>query len=118
VTRADCGAYRGIECVVDKDLTSALLAEQLGADCLMMLTDVPAVFTGFGTPLAREIRRATPSELDPSLFPAGSMGPKVEAACRFARAPGRRACIGNLAEVRAILEGRSGTTVTATKAAA
>jgi carbamate kinase len=113
VARTDGGAYRGIECVVDKDLTSALLAEQLDADCLVMLTDVPAVLTGFGTPYASQIRHATPGELDPSLFPAGSMGPKVEAACRFAQVAGRRACIGNLAEVGAILEGRAGTTVTA-----
>ncbi len=111
VVRRDSGAYHGIECVVDKDLTSGLLAAQLDADCLLMLTDVPAVFSAFGTPRASQIRRAAPGELDPALFPAGSMGPKVEAACRFARKPGRRACIGNLAEVRAILEGRAGTTV-------
>jgi carbamate kinase len=113
VTRQDDGSYRGIECVVDKDLTSALLAEQLGADCLLMLTDVPAVYAEFGTPRAREIRHATPDEIDPAMFAAGSMGPKVEAARRFARGAGRRACIGNLADVRAILEGRAGTTVMA-----
>lgn len=111
VTRAADGRYHGIECVVDKDYTSALLAEALGADCLVMLTDVAAVFTAFGTPEAREIRNATPAQLAALPFPAGSMGPKVEAACRFARTPGRSAFIGRLDDVRNILDGRAGTRV-------
>jgi carbamate kinase len=111
VTRAADGRYHGIECVVDKDYSSALLADALGADCLMMLTDVAAVFTGFGTREAREIRAATPAQLASLHFPAGSMGPKVEAACRFARTPGRRAFIGRLDDVGNILAGRAGTMV-------
>lgn len=111
VQRAADGRYAGIECVVDKDLTSALLAAQLQADCLMMLTDVPAVYAGFGTPQARELRRVTPAELAAHEFPAGSMGPKVEAACRFVHGSTRRACIGSLDDVRNILAGRAGTTV-------
>lgn len=111
VQRAADGCYAGIECVVDKDLTSALLATRLHADCLMMLTDVPAVYTDFGTPQARELRRVTPAELAAFEFPAGSMGPKVEAACRFVQGGMRRACIGSLDDVRNILAGRAGTTV-------
>jgi carbamate kinase len=113
VRRMADGQYAGIECVVDKDLTSALLAQQLHADCLMMLTDVPAVYTGFGTPAARELRRVTPAELAAFQFPAGSMGPKVEAACRFVRGGSLRACIGKLDDVRNVLAGRAGTTVQA-----
>lgn len=111
VQRTAEGRYAGIECVVDKDLTSALLATRLHADCLMMLTDVPAVYEGFGTPQARELRRVTPAELAAHQFPAGSMGPKVEAACRFVQGGTRRACIGSLDDVRNILQGRAGTTV-------
>jgi carbamate kinase len=113
VQRTAAGRYEGIECVVDKDLTSALLARQLHADCLMMLTDVAAVYAAFGTPAARELRRVTTAELTAFEFPAGSMGPKVEAACRFVRGGSLRACIGRLDEVRDILEGRAGTTVSA-----
>jgi carbamate kinase len=113
VHRTSEGRYEGIECVVDKDFTSALLARQLHADCLMMLTDVAAVYTGFGTPAAQQLGQVTPAELAALHFPAGSMGPKVEAACRFADAPGRRACIGRLDDVRNILAGRAGTTVLA-----
>jgi carbamate kinase len=113
VHRTAAGRYEGIECVVDKDFTSALLAEELHADCLLMLTDVSAVFTGFGTAAARELRQVSRAALAAMHFPAGSMGPKVEAACRFAREPGRRACIGRLDDVRNILEGRAGTMVSA-----
>jgi carbamate kinase len=114
VARTHGGPYQGIECVVDKDFTSALLAEQLAADCLLMLTDVPAVYEGFGTAQAREIRHASPGDISAAGFPPGSMGPKIEAACRFARSGARRACIGNLADVQAILEGHAGTTIAAT----
>jgi carbamate kinase len=112
VTRVD-GNYQGVECVVDKDLTSALLAERLAADCLLMLTDVEAVFSAFGTPAARAIRRCRPDELERQDFPAGSMGPKVAAACRFARTGLGPACIGRLDQVGEILAGRAGTTVVA-----
>jgi carbamate kinase len=113
VTRSDKGFYQGVECVVDKDLTSALLADQLDADCLLMLTDVPAVFTDFGTPEAREIRQASAGDLSPLHFPAGSMRPKIEAARRFASRSGRRACIGRLGDVQRILDGSAGTTISA-----
>jgi len=115
VTRVD-DHYEGVECVVDKDLTSALLAERLAADCLLMLTDVEAVFSGFGTPAAQPIRRSRPDELERQDFPAGSMGPKVMAACRFARTGLGPACIGRLDQVADILAGRSGTRVVAESA--
>lgn len=112
VARLPSGRYEGVECVVDKDYTSALLANLLGADCLLLLTDVAAVQCDFGTPRAREIRQASARELPHLGFPAGSMGPKVGAACRFAISSGRSACIGRLDQVEAILQGQAGTTVT------
>lgn len=111
------GKYEGIECVIDKDLTSELLAERLRADCLVMLTDVPAVFLDWGKPQARELRTATPAELAQYQFASGSMGPKIEAARRFATSgPGRRACIGSLDDVAGILAGTAGTTVSSRQA--
>ena len=105
------GALRGVEAVVDKDLTAALLAEAVNADALLLLTDVDAVIDGYGTPGARPIRRTTPAELRARSFPAGSMGPKVEAACRFVEATGKVAAIGRLDAATALLTGEAGTTV-------
>ena len=109
------GGFRGVEAVVDKDLTAALLAQEVGADALLLLTDVAAVQDGYGTQDARPIRRATPAQLRGRLragaFPAGSMGPKVEAACRFAAATGGMAAIGCLDDAQALLDGSAGTIV-------
>ena len=105
------GALHGVEAVVDKDLTSALLADAVDADALLLLTDVDAVIDGFGTPDAHPIRHATPSELRARTFPAGSMGPKVEAACRFAEKTGRMAAIGRLDGAEALLNREAGTIV-------
>jgi len=105
------GALSGVEAVVDKDLTSALLARAVDADALLLLTDVEAVIDGFGTPDARPIRHVTPSEMRARSFPAGSMGPKVEAACRFAEATGRMAAIGHLDAAPAMLRGSAGTII-------
>jgi carbamate kinase len=105
------GDLRGVEAVVDKDLTAALLAEAVNADALLLLTDVDAVIDGFGTPDARPIRRATPAELRARSFPVGSMGPKVEAACRFVEATGKVAAIGRLDAAASLLRGEAGTTV-------
>jgi carbamate kinase len=105
------GALHGVEAVVDKDLTAALLAEAVNADALLLLTDVDAVIDGYGTPDARPIRRATPQELRSRSFPAGSMGPKVEAVCRFVEATGKMAAIGRLDAAEALLQGQAGTTV-------
>jgi carbamate kinase len=102
----------GIECVIDKDLASELLARELQADLLVMLTDAEAVFADWGKPTQRAIRRATPEALSSLPFAAGSMGPKVDAACRFVRTTGRRAAIGELAQLGRIIAGEAGTTIT------
>jgi carbamate kinase len=103
---------RGIEAVIDKDLCSELMARQLEADVFIMATDVDAVYVDWGKPEARAIRRASPEALIGGGFPAGSMGPKVAAACRFAERSGKRAAIGALKDLEAILRGEAGTTVT------
>jgi carbamate kinase len=105
------GTLRGVEAVVDKDLTAALLAEAVNADALLLLTDVDAVIDGFGTPDARPIRHATPAELRARSFAAGSMGPKVEAACRFVEATGKMAAIGRLDAAAALLRREAGTNI-------
>lgn len=111
VIRSDGGALAGVEAVVDKDLTAAELAITLGADRLLVLTDVPAVIRGYGTPDARPVRVIDTAALAAMTFPAGSMGPKVEACLRFVRASGHQAAIGALAEAADILAGRVGTTI-------
>jgi carbamate kinase len=102
----------GIEAVIDKDLASALLAIDLKADALVIVTDVDAVYADWGTPEQRAIRRATPAELRTSEFAEGSMGPKVRAACMFAERTGGIAAIGSITETQALLRGEAGTTVT------
>jgi carbamate kinase len=101
----------GVEAVVDKDACSELLARELAADLFVMATDVGAVFLDFGTSRARAIHRASPLALREHEFPAGSMGPKVEAACAFAEATGKPAAIGALSELAAIARGEKGTIV-------
>jgi carbamate kinase len=102
----------GIEAVIDKDLASALLARDLRADALAIVTDVDAVYEGWGTPAQRAIRRATPEALAGSEFAAGSMGPKVKAACLFVEETGGLAVIGSIADTPALLRGEVGTVVT------
>ena len=114
VLRDAAGNEVGVEAVIDKDHTSALLARKLDADGLLLLTDVRSVQLGFGTPAARAIRRVSPALLEPLAqheFPDGSMGPKVAAACAFARSTGGFAAIGALEEAGAILAGKSGTRI-------
>ena len=101
----------GVEAVIDKDLSSELLARLLDADMFVMATDVDAVYTDWGTPQQARLDRATPAQLRAGGFPAGSMGPKVEAAARFVEATGKRAGIGALTEIEEIVEGRAGTQV-------
>jgi carbamate kinase len=108
------GGTHGVEAVVDKDLTASLLARQLDADALLLLTDVAAVMDGYGTPQARPIRRATPAELRARVFPAGSMGPKADAVCRFVEATGKPAAIGRLGDAQALLAQQAGTVITIT----
>jgi carbamate kinase len=111
VIRSPGARLAGVDAVVDKDLTSALLAQALDADVLLLLTDVPGVLDGFGTKEARPIERATVAELRGDRLPAGSMGPKVEAACRFVTATGRKAVIGRLDDAEAMFLGKAGTDV-------
>jgi carbamate kinase len=101
----------GVEAVVDKDLASELLARQVEADLFVMATDVDGVYAEWGTPQQRRIGRITVDELRSLPFPAGSMGPKVEAAVRFVAATGNRAAIGALDEIEAIVKGDAGTQV-------
>jgi carbamate kinase len=101
----------GIEAVIDKDRATELLARELEADLYIMATDVDGVYVGWGTPDARKIHRATPEEMDAYEFAAGSMGPKVEAACTFVRETGKLAAIGALADIEAIVKGEAGTIV-------
>lgn len=112
VIRNEEGKLEGVEAVVDKDLTTSVLAEALEADVLMVLTDVAHVQRGFGTPEAEPILRATPAALQREDFPAGSMGPKVNAVCRFVELTGDMAAIGRLEDATAILRGEAGTIVT------
>ena len=115
VIRDPAGRLSGVEAVIDKDLTAAVLARQLGADTLLIATDVSAVMTGWGTPAATELRAVTVAGLAELAargeFGSGSMGPKVEAARRFA-AGGGRAIITHLARIGEALAGRAGTVVT------
>jgi len=105
------GKLVGVEAVIDKDLCSALLAIQLEADALVLATDVDAVYLDWGSERPRKISRAPPPAIGRRDFPAGSMGPKVDAACRFASATGRTAIIGALDDIDAMLRGDAGTHV-------
>ena len=111
VMRNADGDMEGVEAVIDKDRTSALLALGLKADALLLLTDVAAVFRGWGTDEQQEIGRTTPEALDGFDFVPGSMGPKVAAAAVFIRQVATLAGIGQLSDVRTILEGKAGTRV-------
>jgi carbamate kinase len=101
----------GVEAVIDKDLASALLATDLHADALLIVTDVDAVYSDWNTPGQRAIRRATPAALAASEFADGSMGPKVRAACAFVEQTGGFAAIGSSTDTQALLRGETGTVV-------
>ncbi len=107
------GGHVGIEAVIDKDFAGALLATSLHADAFLMLTDVDAAYADWGTPSATPIHAATPAELARHTFAPGSMGPKVEAACRFVLANSGFAAIGSLADAPRMLRREAGTIVTA-----
>ncbi len=113
VIELDSGGIIGVEAVIDKDLASSLLARQLGADMLVMLTDVNAVYLDWGTSKARALGNVQVGEISATDFPAGSMGPKVEAAIEFAIETGKPAAIGSLEDAAAIVAGRRGTRITA-----
>jgi carbamate kinase len=101
----------GVEAVIDKDLASALLAQEVAATLLVMATDVDGVYLDWQTPQARLLSHTTPDELTGHDFPAGSMGPKVLAACWFVRQTGQRAVIGALADLEQMVAGAAGTQV-------
>jgi carbamate kinase len=110
-TRRCDGRLIGIEAVIDKDRASALLARQVKADALLMLTDVEAVYERWGVPTSRQFRKISPQDIHCFTFAAGSMRPKVEAACEFVSATGGIAGIGALKDVSAILNGNAGTLI-------
>jgi len=101
----------GVEAVIDKDLASELLARELDADLFIMATDVDGIYTGWGTPDQQRINEITPAELRTQQFPAGSMGPKVEAAAHFVDTTGKRAAIGALDDIEKIVAGSAGTQI-------
>ncbi|WBF44413.1 carbamate kinase [Serratia rubidaea] len=110
---AEGAHYYGAEAVIDKDLAASLLARQLNADHLMILTDADAVYQDWGTPQQRALRCVTPEQLYPFAGDDGSMGPKAQAAIDFVRDTGRNAYIGALSDATAILAGDRGTCVRA-----
>jgi carbamate kinase len=115
-TAYDDGARRalmGVEVVIDKDFAGALLARELEADLYVMATDTDGVYLDWGTPNARRLEHATPAELAAHAFPAGSMGPKIDAACEFVTLTGRPAAIGALADIERIVAGSAGTRISA-----
>lgn len=105
------GALHGIEAVIDKDLSAALLAQEIGADALLLLTEVPAVWSQWPMDTGHAIGRITPAALRGLKLAPGSMGPKAEAACRFVERTGRFAAIGALEQAQAILNADAGTIV-------
>jgi carbamate kinase len=111
VVLAPNGGIKGVEAVIDKDLAAAFLATNLEVDALLLLTDVDAVYTHWGSRNAQPLRKVTPRELRKYTFAPGSMAPKVEAACRFVDATGGLAGIGRLEDAVAIMAGDTGTMV-------
>jgi carbamate kinase len=103
----------GVEAVIDKDLASELLAREVEADLFVMATDVDGVYTGWGTPQQKHLAKVTPAELRDLDLPAGSMGPKVEAAAHFVESTGNRAAIGSLEQIQQVVAGSAGTQVVA-----
>ena len=103
----------GVEAVIDKDLASALLAQELNADLLVIATDTDGVYLNYKQPDQKRLGRTKLTELKSYLdqFPAGSMGPKVQAAIGFVEATGKRAAIGSLADIEKIVAGKAGTIV-------
>lgn len=103
--------FVGVEAVVDKDYVAALIAAELQADLLVLLTDVEGVMADYGTPEQRLMRQVRADELQSLSFPAGSMGPKVSAACGFVQDTGMRAAIGTLSAASDVIAGTVGTQI-------
>ena len=113
VIRREDDSYIGIEAVIDKDHASGLLAREINAEALLMLTDVDGVYLGWGTAQQQRLEFTKPDELHPYSFEAGSMGPKVRAAVDFVTGGGKTAGIGRLEDALKILERRAGTIIEA-----
>jgi carbamate kinase len=111
VARDAAGHFVGVEAVVDKDASSAVLASAIDGELFVMATDADAVYLDWGTPAQRAIKRISTAELRQFDFAAGSMGPKVAAAIAFADRSGCRAVIGKLDDIDGILAGRAGTVI-------
>ena len=111
VRGTDGHSLHGVDAVIDKDLCSGLLARDLDADCLIIATDVDAVYLKWGQPDQRAIKKVSPQALARHTFQAGSMAPKVEAACGFVLATGKKAYIGSLKQIEEMLAGHVGTEV-------
>jgi carbamate kinase len=111
VMRDTHGQLQGVEAVIDKDLGAALIAREVNADALLLLTDVPAVLADYGLPTQHPIDKATVEEMRAMTFPPGSMGPKVESVCRFVEATGNFASIGTFVDAPGLLDGSAGTRV-------
>jgi carbamate kinase len=114
VTEDNAGRLIGVEAVVDKDFVASLLGTAVGAHRLLVLTDVPAVMQDYGTPQAAPLTSLDVNDLGSERFPAGSMGPKIEACRRFVAATGQTATIGALADAQALFAGAAGTTISTT----
>jgi carbamate kinase len=112
VVRRDDGQLFGVEAVIDKDSASSLLARELAADAFIMLTDIEAICKDWGQSSEAAMRRISTHEIRQFAFAAGSMAPKVEAACEFAEQMGGLAGVGRLQDVSAILNGKAGTVIT------
>jgi len=115
VVRGRDGQWRGIEAVIDKDFASALLAAELDADLYIVLTGVQKVALDYGKPTQRFVDRMSIAEAEKYMadgqFPAGSMGPKIEAAVQFVRRSGRQVLITDVEHLREALEGQDGTVI-------
>lgn len=112
----EADGLRGVEAVIDKDNASALVAKEIGADCLIILTGVDRVCVNFKKPDQREIDEMTADEAqayyDEGQFPAGSMGPKIQSAIRYLRQGGEKVIITSIEKLHEALEGRNGTVIT------
>ncbi|CAH0536662.1 carbamate kinase [Vibrio marisflavi] len=106
------GKLIGVEAVIDKDMSAAFLARQLGADALLILTDADAVYLDWGKPTQHALRNTTPDELSKYQFDEGSMGPKIQASCEFIQKGGQLVGIGALEDGLQILQGQAGTNIT------
>jgi len=111
IVEMDSGAIAGVEAVIDKDHASSLLARQVGAELLLMLTDVDAVYLDWGTPRSQPLKRAKTSDLPIERFAVGSMRPKIEAALEFTRETGHSSAIGRLEDAMEIIAGTRGTRI-------